>query len=411
MTATLLIVVAAYYGSTVPVLSNWIGTHFGVAAGAIGVLFAAQSLGALLGAVPAGVLLDTKGARFTIVAGSVGLLVAYTVLAVARSFPLFWIAAVLWAVAYTMVGLAVPFYLLMLRPAWARRSFALGLVSSSAPGLVFPIMAERMLVAERTSLLVRLPPAIIAAATGLAAIAFATRLFSGRQSGEAPGAGASIGETAGGAVRPARRGPLRSFLRQVGPAMRLPRFWVFFVLSFLHGTADTFIHNWYPRFMRGTFDVLPIRPGVVLTLFSVAYVVSRVLLMILPDNFARRGLLVAPGLIGGTILFVGLQSSSPIIAAVSYPLAAFFWSWEMPSLLAEANRSFPHAMGTFQTIAHTVSYAMGIAFHSAAGFVVEVGVPLRLILTGFALFYIAFGVTAGIGLRDQRTASVGTRGG
>lgn len=417
---TVLIIAAAYYGSTVPVLSNWLGLFFGVAAGAIGLLFAAQSLGALIGAVSGGVLLDATGPLFSLSAGSVGLFVGYAVVAAAPVFPLFLLGAVLLNVSYTIVGLAAPFYLLSLKPSWARRSFALGLVSTAAPGLVFPLLAEHMLSATNTAVLVRIPPAVIAVFTAVAAFGFFTGYLRRRRSprNSRPGGESFLARTVSRRVRSDRgekpdRGAaglaaaglsLRTFLRRAGPAVRLPRFWLFFILAFLHGTADTFIHNWYPRFLRGAFETLPIRPGLVLTLFSVAYVVSRVVLMLLPDEFGRRALLIAPGLLGGAILLGGLYSGDPVLTAIAYPVAAFCWSWEMPSLLSEANRAFPEAMGTFLTVSHTVSYAMGVIFHTAAGLLVDSGLPLVVVLSLFALFYIAFGLTAWLGVAEGSVA-------
>ncbi len=392
-TAVLLIILGAYYGSTVPVLSDWLAGHFGLAAGGVGVLFAASSLGGLVGALPAGVLLDTRGPRTTLIVATVALCLGYGVLAVTGAFRVFWAGAFVVHLASIGVGLSVPFYVLLLKPEWTRRSFALGMVSASAPGLFFPMIAERMLTATATERLVRLALGSVALLAAFAAVAFVLRLFgsdaSSRQRSLAAAADPNAG-VSGAVVR---------FLRQAAVAFGVPRFRLFLLLMFLHATADTFIHYWFPRFLRTSFDVLPVRPGLVLTLFSAAYVVSRLVLMALPDHFGRRALLVVPGIVGGSILLIGLRLGSPVLVALSYPLAALFWSVEAPSLLGEANRTFPGTMGAFQTIFQIATYAVGAILHVGVGALVDRGLPLRAVLSVFALFYVAFGLIALVGLR------------
>lgn len=384
--ATSLTVFGAYYGSTVPVLSQWLGRSFGLDARGIGVLFAASAIGGLAGALPFGVLLDIRGPRKTIVIAATLLCAGYAAVALSRSFAVFWAGALIIDLSYAGVGLTVPFVVLLLKPEWTRRSFAFGMVSAAAPGLLFPVLAERMLATDSTEVLFRVALLAVALVAALAAAALSSRLIprsAAIREGELTGSPTGV----------------RAFGRQVTAELRCPRFRLLLFLMFLHATTDTFIHFWFPRFLRESFTDLPLRPGFVLSLFSGAYVGSRLALVLLPDRVGRRSLLVLPGIVGGAILFIGLQMTSPLLVALSYPLGALFWSAEAPALLGEANRSFPRSMGSFLMVSQIASYVAVAALHISMGFLMDRGLPMRAVLSLFSLFYVAFGAIALFALR------------
>ena len=140
----------------------------------------------------------------------------------------------------------------------------------------------------------------------------------------------------------------------------------------------------------------------VLSLYSIAYAASRFALMLLPDRFGRRSFLIVPGIAGGSVLLIGLQLRSPLLVALSYPLAALCWSTEAPSLLGEVYRAFPKAMGTYQTLTHEAGYLTASIMHPVIGYIVEAVVPLRVVLSFSSPLFIAFGVIAWTRFRVDR---------
>lgn len=103
----------------------------------------------------------------------------------------------------------------------------------------------------------------------------------------------------------------------------------------LHGAADLMLFTWMARYLgSGAFDAQPVPPGFVLSAFSIAYVVSRTILGRLPETWGRRRLLVAPGLIGGTVAVAGILSRDYMLTACGYVAGAFFWSAEYPAMVS-----------------------------------------------------------------------------
>jgi MFS family permease len=114
-----------------------------------------------------------------------------------------------------------------------------------------------------------------------------------------------------------------------------PRAFLLAVLISIHGVADSALHIWMSRFLEsGSFPHAPIAPGIVLSGYALSYVLARAALAALPDRVGRRMVLVLPGLLGGSILIVGILSRSYLLTAGGYVLGAFCWSVEYPGLVS-----------------------------------------------------------------------------
>ena len=169
------------------------------------------------------------------------------------------------------------------------------------------------------------------------------------------------------------------------------------VLISLHGAADTAIYQWFPSYLTHRFADLTIGPGVTLTLYSLAYVLSRVLLLLIPDEYGRRAFIVLPGLLGGALMIAALLVASSGPASILYAVAAFCWSFEFPAVLSEAYRKLPGAIGSLQSVAFIVSAGMQILLIGAIGVGFERGMELGKLLIPVALMFPLFSLIAQIG--------------
>ena len=88
----------------------------------------------------------------------------------------------------------------------------------------------------------------------------------------------------------------------------------------------------------------------VLSAGGLAYMVSRIVLSLLPEHVGRRILMVAQGWLGGTVLLAGLLSRSQLLTSVAYVAAMFCWSAEFQTFLATASRVKPRQFGTVYAV-------------------------------------------------------------
>jgi MFS family permease len=117
---------------------------------------------------------------------------------------------------------------------------------------------------------------------------------------------------------------------------RIPaRLWWFVLLIAFHGVADSTIYIWMPRYLEcGALSGEGVSPGWVASGFGLVYLFSRILLSCLPEGAGRRGFLVLPGLLGGSVLLYGVACGSAGSVAICYILGAFLWSTEIPAFTA-----------------------------------------------------------------------------
>lgn len=161
-------------------------------------------------------------------------------------------------------------------------------------------------------------------------------------------------------------------------------------LALIHGTADGTLFTWMARFLgSAAFTEHPFPPGFVLAAFSIAYIVSRLLLAHLPEHWGRDALLVVPGLLGGGIMVAAILSRSYVLTAAGYVVGAFFWSTEYPALLGRLAEIEGKRFGAAMALASMVTaigYALGLM---ASGALIQaVGetrmwIPMLALASGF----------------------------
>ncbi len=377
----LAIFISTYRGSVFPVLALRMDSYFSITAASLGFLLSASSLGRILVNLTAGPALDIIGPRKMLSIGFAGYIIVFIFAALAKSFIPFLFSVIAIGIFGAVINLSAPLYILTLYPHWQRKSFSLNMVSGMLPGLFFPVLIEYFMnrYPENFSMILHLPFAIL---SGLSVFIFL--LFHYR----APG-------------RKLRQTAPQDFKEEIITSLNKYRylltrkdFWICPVLIFLHGGADSMLHNWMPTYLKKTFSVLPLGTGTVLMLFAAGYLLSRILLIFLPDHKWRRFFIIFPGITGGTILLAGLLTKNALIISLSYPIGGFFWSFEAPALLSESYRRFPETFGTAQALIMLVAAVAGIFTINITGILADMGVPLHLLVCAASVLYITFSILA-----------------
>ncbi len=333
----LLCAVSTYAGGVLPVFRDALQAYFHLDLERYGLLLCIGFLPGAFGGLLGGLAMDRWGPFRVLRVGLAGAGAGLALMSVAFGFH-FMLAAMIVMSFFVqgVIGTAVPGYLVRLFPRHQRRVLSLQLVVASLVGMAFPLLAECLLRLNAKggvpfAYILHVPLAM------LAAMLLACALLIRRRSGLAM---VSIEERAAKAASSAFS------LRGLSAGAML----LIAVLS-VHCTCDNLTALWLPRVLGSASYVHKvILPGVVLSAGGLAYVVSRIVLSLLPEHVGRRILMVAPGLLGGTVLLAGLLSRSQLLTSVAYVAAMFCWSAEFPTFLATASRVEPRQFGTVYAV-------------------------------------------------------------
>ena len=314
--------------SCLPVFRDRLQNYYGLNNAEFGLLLNIGGAVGFFGALAGGPLMDHIGAHKTLRLSLAGCAAGMLLAAVPGPWMLMLLALGLVALFFAPLNIALQAYLVALFPHSRRRVLSMGLVAASAITMTFPLLAE---------LLLR-----FAAGGGRASFGWVLHgLFA--CTALALGAGVLLtGRTC--TPEMARR------TAGTPPEMTLPAGAIVLLTALLalHGTVDSALAVWIPRVLASaSYPRQVLLPGVVVSAFSLAYVVSRGLLSAMPETKWRRRMMVAPGLCGGAILLAGILSRDQFWTSIAYVAGAFCWSVEYPVLLAAltgAGRRFGTAM-------------------------------------------------------------------
>lgn len=390
--------VATQYRGVLPVFRDSLREYLGISVGQFGLLF---SLGPLLGVFAVlfgGTLVDRLGAARVIRYSLRGAALSFFLAAFAgRSFWAFMASACLGSLAAGPLNAAMQVYVSRLFPRDRRRALSLLLALLSGGGIAIPLIAEALLnwgKAVGFGPVLHVP--FLAAGLALAAGSFLYRPSKAER-----------------ARRPA--GNVRAAWRQF--LLPLPLAWLV-ALGALHGVADSTLHVWMPKFLSGeSFPEHPVPPGVVLSAYSLAYLVARGMLALLPAGFGKRALLAAPGLAGGGLLIAGILSRNFWLTAGGYVLGAFVWSNGYPAILSAIAEHSGRQFGTAIACKGVLGAVCGAASIATVGWLTEalgdpnMWVAMLLPASGFvALGLGAFAWVAWFGRKaplERKTAQKG----
>jgi MFS family permease len=387
--ALLLAAVAVYAFVAFPVYAHDAQQYFDISEGRLGFLLSSGAIGSLFSLLLVGPATDRLGPRVMLQCCLAGTGVAFLVAGLGRSLLVFQTGLILAGFFGAAKAVSLPTFLICLYPEFRRRMVTISLISLAVPGIVLPIMAERLLAMVEAGAL-EFPTALhgpfLVGGIALIVGQFLLSLASG------------VGEEEGADEdRPEFK--LRSVL--TAPALLI------ILMATLHAGADNAIYGWLPKFLESEWNTLPIGAGVMLGLYSAAYAVSRLGLAALPEGWGQRLFLVLPGPIGGVLLIGAIWLGGPLMVALAYPIAAFFISVEYPTLLAEIRESSPARFSAIYGASIWTTSLLTILNVNLIGQVGQRTGDLRVGLTIAALGFIAFGAIAyftGLGRKDGLAA-------
>lgn len=331
VTSVSLLVVLSQYKSVLPIFRDTLRDYLEISVVQFGLLFSVGPLIGVASVLLGGVLVDRLGAVRMIRYCLQGTAVSFVIVAFAgQSYAAFMAAICVGALFAGPLYTAKQVYVSRLFPRDKRRVLSLSLAIVSGGGIVKPLLAEVLLsMGERVG---------TAAVLHGPFLVFAALLVCGSMLYRDAGPRRS--------ASPAPRLAHRWTLSWGSFQISLPLLWLV-LLGTCHGVADSTLHVWMPKFLASaSFDEHPILPGVVLSGYGLAYLIARSLLALVPADFARRSLMILPGLIGGGLLIAGLISRSFWLTAGGYVAGAFIWSNGYPALLAAMSQQDRRRFGT-----------------------------------------------------------------
>jgi MFS family permease len=333
--------VAGYSSVAVPVLARSLEAELGLTASSLGALLSLGMGGGCVGGLTAGWLADRlnplRSLRLSVLVCAIG-----CALAAAAGFAheLLWPALVVVGFGAGGAYVAAGGLLTALFPSRKRGSFSGLMVTSAAAGIVLPLIVAALDgLWQRGGLAFQW---LLAAP--YATVAMLLLLLSATLGGDQASEGEEL------AAEPGSRRE-----RRLEPAIVV----LVVALATIHGTADGVLFNWMPRYLGERFPDGPFPAGWVLSCYSAAYLAGRLALTFLPDRFARRALVVLPGLLAGPMVLAALHAPSMYLVTAGYALASLFYGLEFPALMGLAAQRYPDRFSTlFGWVSGTTVFAM-----------------------------------------------------
>ncbi len=364
----------AQYVNVLPIFRESLQKYLGIGDGRFGLIFSVGPLLGMASVLAAGMYLERWGPVAMIRWALSGTAAGMAVLAVAGGhwLPVL-VGCALCAMAAGPLNIAVNAYLTRLFPRHRRRIISLNLAIGGAGSMAIPLAAEGSLwLAANVSRLTfgqiwRSAFAIVA--LFLLAVSWRYRGQGGRRRAGAEKA--------------------TSIWRYI--ILPPPIFSLAFLVA-AHGAVDNAIYIWLPRILSSSAFAHPLAaPGLVLSSFSLAYLVSRFLLSLVPAESGRKAFLIFPGLLGGGIFAAAIASGDARLAALGYVVGGFLWSAEYPALLSALagldQRRFGAAMALGQILGGPLTFALIAGTGSIAANIGEprLGELLFALSSGFCL--------------------------
>ncbi len=377
--------VSAYGITAMPVFAPRAQEHFGLSEAGLGLLLSCAAIGSLAALPLAGPLTARLGARRFLQASLLAAGAGMVLCGVARCVWLFGCGLALAGGAGAVVAVALPGWLIVLYPALRRRMVTLTLLILVAPGTLFPLLAQWLLHLSDPGSSLSFAAVLHRPFLGLGLLLAGGQFVLGRVDGSGHARPPSSRER----FRP------RDLLNLHALAV--------IACATLHAAADNSLFQWMPKFMESTFDYLPIPTGVVMALYSAAYVLARGILALLPEGAGQRLMLTAVGPVGGGLLLAAIWRGGPVAVGLVYPLAGLLVAVEYPALIADIRSFSATHFSTVYSAAVWASSLMTVLGINLIGQIGERTGDLRVALSVAALFFVAFGfiaLLAGLGRRE-----------
>lgn len=378
--------------ATVPVFAPELQRLFGLTDRMLGTLLSCTSAGGLI-AFPfilSGVHL--LGTRRVVQAALAGVGIAFVVCGLTHGIVALEILLVVAGMFATVLAVTTLSLLVGLFPEWKRRMLALTLAVFPLPSIVFPPLAQHLVTQSMAGRLggflvvFHAPYIIVGAVLVLGALALSVSSVRAMPIGIAEG-------------RPVQWRKVLSWSTVL-----------IVVLAGLHGGPDTTLAAWIPRFMTGRFSVLPITPGMVLAIYSLAYVIARSLQALLGEGVGQRLFLTLTGPIGGALMLAAIWRGNALDVALLYPLSGFLWCLEYPTLLSEVETISAEQFSTIMAVANLAQIVTAFGLLNFIGWLADTTGSLQTAASVPVFGFISFGLLAAVtGLGRRRRGSSALR--
>ncbi len=372
-------IIARYCGTSLPVFADRVRSYFQLDYGGLGMLLSAGAVGGLVSLVLVGLMSQLWGVRRLLIATLWGVGVSYLLLGLGRNLPLFSAGLILLGLFMAPLAISVPAFLIKTYPALKRRMLTVSLISGSLPGALFPLFAQYLLGSvgadgsnRSFAKLLHIP--LLICGTGVVLAASLLSALARNSRGNANN------------DQVTRRIRWRDLTRASTLGI--------FVLMGLHAAADGGVASWIPMLLESQQTHLPLAPGLVLSLYSVAYVISRLALAALPEGYLQRLLLVLPGPVGGILFIFGVWSGNLLFMCIALPLGGLFWSLEYPVILTEVAHRAGDEFPSWYAAAMLVFQVMSVGCVNLVGQLGQATGDLRIGISVAAAGFILFGIAS-----------------
>ena len=386
----------AYASTTFPIFGTRIRELFSLSAEQYGTLMGMQSLGRIPALLSVGPLISRFGVRRIAELGIIGSGASFLLLGIGGSLLSFRFGLTSLGLLTAIGAVAYPAFLFTLYPDVKRRIFSVNLVSASAPAMLIPILAGKMLRwsesggDEAFRWILYVPYLMIGSALVGCGLFMAVRKYAPDESAD----------NKTGANQP--QSTSRSRLVELLNIRSLLEI----VLICLHSAADNTVYMFLPMLMENQFDDLPIAPAYAVAGHALAYVVTRSLLSVMPERIGQRAILCLSGPIGGLIVMASIWSGNPTYVPLLYTLACFFFAAEYPTLISELSSRSIGNLGTILAAGLLLSELATFTMLKMTGRLADQTDDYRVALSFAASGFVAFGAIAFLtGLGRTRCAA------
>ncbi|HPY89555.1 MAG TPA: MFS transporter [Lentisphaeria bacterium] len=372
----LLLGLASYCCSVLPVFRSVLRDYLALNEAQFGFLLSIGAVPGALGALLAGLWARRSSTKRVVPAALLSVALSLLGLGLARTYATMVFMLAWNSFSYQALVVSAQGHLVAMFPGNRRQVLAWQLVGTSAFGVFFTLVAEKMLT-QVSNGAVPFPSVLHLPFIGIGICLLVAIPWILRRNSLAPAktpTATTSGQTA----------------RTWNP-------WIALTMAalFLHGTADSTLFIWLPRLLEQE-GYQSFKPGYVLSAYALVYVGSRAILAMLPEKTLQRSFILLPGLLGGGLWLLGLSLRGSW-AATAYVAGAFFWSCEFPAFLAVLGNQTPRSFPALLAIT-TMFSGLGVTGLSTLfGWLWDCGaLPLPAILAFPGVMFAAVSLIGGI---------------
>lgn len=335
----LAVALSGYPSYALAVFRQSLQAHFSLNLQELGLFYSIGYIPAAFAALLTGLTCDRKGVSYSSLRLSIlGVAFGFALISISEGVGLVYLALIWLSYWVAALGIQTQCYLVHRYPEARRRLLSLALLISSIAGVAYPLFAEYLLnLSNRPNAIITFEQVFKGPFCVIAGLLSLSLILIPRD------------DKITSVVVEAQSINLLKLCKLLCSIDKASL--VLVLMLVLHSTADSISYLWMPRVLASSsFEYQRIAPGVVMSLYACAYVLTRTALSFLAENKFRQALIFIPGLFGGTAFLVGVLLRTDLSTAIGYLLGAFFWSLEYPVLLAMLAERQTRLFGSIQAV-------------------------------------------------------------